>query len=334
MPTFTRRCMMAAFGAAALLAAAPGGQSLAQDKEPIRVAFGDIASVETLNFLIAIERTKEHGVPVDVTFFNSEDVAAQAVVSGQADIGVGTPYALIQKSRAPIRMFFRMSSLRFFPVVNTEFYQDWKDLDGQEIAVHSRGSGTEALMNLMAQEHGIEYSNVSYVPGAEVRAGAMLQGNIKATIVDSAAFRMLQERGGDKFKALDMGDIDATDEALYANENFLEKRSEDVTVLVEELLKTWREISADPTVVEGLREQYGLLQDLPADLASELVPYYEDAAQAGTFPPNGGTAEQVQADFDFYTVAGQLQGNPDELEAEDFWNFGPLNKALETVGKS
>src|SRR5262249_42743094 len=108
----------------------------------MHVAFGDIATVETLNFLIALERAKERGVDVQVTFFKSEDIAAQAVVSGDADIGVGTPYALVQKVKAPIRMFYQMSYLRFYPIVNTEYYKTWKDLDGQEIAVHARGSGT------------------------------------------------------------------------------------------------------------------------------------------------------------------------------------------------
>ena len=70
---------------------------------------------------IALERAKERGVDVTVTFFKSEDVASQAVVGGEADIGVGTPYALIQKVKAPIRLFYQMSALRFFPIVNTEF---------------------------------------------------------------------------------------------------------------------------------------------------------------------------------------------------------------------
>ncbi len=131
----------------------------------IRIAFGDIATVETLNFLIAVERAKERGVDIEVTYFKSEDIAAQAVVGGQADVGVGAPYTVLQKVKAPIRIFYQMSTLRFFPVVNTEFYQDWKDLNGQEIAVHSRGSGTEAIMQLMAKRNGIEYSNISYVPG-------------------------------------------------------------------------------------------------------------------------------------------------------------------------
>ena len=183
----------------------------------IRIAFGDIATVETLNFLIAVERAKERGVDIEVTYFKSEDIAAQAVVGGQADVGVGAPYTVLQKVKAPIRIFYQMSTLRFFPVVNTEFYQDWKDLNGQEIAVHSRGSGTEAIMQLMAKRHGIEYSNISYVPGSEVRATALLQGHVKATIVDSTNWRIIQDKGGDKFKLLAIENVDATDEALYAN---------------------------------------------------------------------------------------------------------------------
>ena len=134
-------------GAFALAASAIGiAPAAAQDKAPVRVAMGDIASVESLGLLIAMERAKERGVPMELTFFNSEDVATQAVVGGQADIGVGAPYAFIQNSNAPIRMFYRMSTLLFFPVVHTEAYNAGKDLDGPVVTVHSRGSGTEALM--------------------------------------------------------------------------------------------------------------------------------------------------------------------------------------------
>jgi NitT/TauT family transport system substrate-binding protein len=298
----------------------------------VKVAFGDIASVEQLNLLIAFERAKERGVDVQTTFFKSEDLAAQAVVGRQADVGIGTPYALLQKVKAPIRLFYQISNLRFYPVVNTEFYKDWKDLDGQEFAVHSRGSGTEAIMNLMAQKHGIKFSKLSYVPGAEVRAGALLQGNVKATIIDSSALRLVKEKGGDKYKALEMGDINASDEALYANTAFLESSANDVQILVEELLKTQREINKDPKSVVALRAKYKLLPDLPKDLEGEVEPYFEDAVSAKLYPDDGGSAGAVKSDFEFYTVAGQLKGEPGQLKAEDFWSFQPLEKARAALG--
>jgi NitT/TauT family transport system substrate-binding protein len=315
--------------AAVSLAALMSGSALAGT---VKVAFGDIASVEQLNLLIAFERAKERGVDVQTTFFKSEDLAAQAVVGKQADVGIGTPYALLQRVKAPIRLFYQISNLRFYPVVNTEFYKDWKDLDGQEFAVHSRGSGTEAIMNLMAQKHGIKFSRLSYVPGAEVRAGALLQGNVKATIIDSSALRLIKERGGDKFKALEMGDVNATDEALYANVEFLEKNAGDVAILVEELLKTQREINKDPKAVVSLREKYKLLPDLPKDLEAEVQPYYDDAVSAKLYPDDGGSAAAVKSDFEFYTVSGQLKGDAGSLKADDFWTFKPLETARAALG--
>lgn len=334
MKGFTRRTMAGAIGFGMMLGAAslPGATPAAAQDDPINVAFGDIASLESLNLLIAIERTKERGVPVELTFFNSEDVAAQAVVSGQADVGVGAPYAFIQNSGAPVRMFFRMSRLLFFPVVNSEKYEGWKDLDGEEVTVHSRGSGTEALMRLMEQKNGIKYANVSYVPGSEVRAGAMLQGRIDATIVDSAAWRLLEEKGGGKFKRLPVEGVDATDEALYARQDFIAERSEDLAVLVEELLKTWKEIDENPEVVNELREKYDLLPDLPQEAAGEAAQYFSGAVEGGVYPLEGGSAEIVQQDIDFLASAGQVEGG--EVEATDFWNFEPLEMAKQKMGSN
>jgi NitT/TauT family transport system substrate-binding protein len=322
--SITRRLILKAAGAATALAMTAGG-ALASD--PLRVGLGDIASVESLNLLIAMERAKERGVPMEMTFFNSEDVAVQAVLSGEADIGVGAPYAFMANSKAPIRMFYRMSTLLFFPVVNSEVYSGWQDLDGQEITVHSRGSGTEALMRLMEKIHGITYANVSYVPGSEVRAGAMLQGTINASIVDAANFRLLQEKGGGKFAKLPLDGVNATDEALYARADVLEGRSEDIKVFTEELLRTWNDIAENPGIVEELRVQYNLLPDLPADVIAEAVPYYTEAVANGIYPLNGGQPSDAADDIAFLSAAGQVEMDPASVNPADFWDFTALEAA-------
>lgn len=56
----------------------------------MHVAFGDIPGSDMLNFMIAVKRAEARGVKVKISFLQSEDLAAQAIVSGQADIGVGT----------------------------------------------------------------------------------------------------------------------------------------------------------------------------------------------------------------------------------------------------
>ena len=326
MMTTTRNMMRGAALAGVLAGALAVAPAMAQD-DPLRVAFGDIASVESLNLLIAMERAGERGVPMEMTFFNSEDVAVQAVLTGQADIGVGAPYAFLQNSDAPIRMFYRMSTLLFFPVVNSEVYSDWADLDGQEVTVHSRGSGTEALMRLMEDMHGIEYSDISYVPGSEVRAGAMLQGTIDASIVDAANFRLLQEQGGGKFVRLPLDGVNATDEALYAGTQVLEEQAGDVEVFVEELIRTWEEINANPEVVGELRQQYDLLPDLPDEAAAEAVPYYVEAVENGIYPADGGEPQDARDDIAFLSAAGQVEGDPESVDPSDYWDFGPLEAA-------
>jgi ABC-type nitrate/sulfonate/bicarbonate transport system substrate-binding protein len=322
-------------GAAAAVALVVGFTAIqadAQDKGSMRVAFGDVPGGEMVNFMIAVARAAERGVEVETSFLQSEELAAQAVVSGQADIGVGTPYALIQKVNAPIRMFYQLSMLRFFPVVNGEMYQNWKDLDGADIAVHGRGSGTEAIMQLMAKENGIEYNSVSYVPGSGVRAGALLQGNINASIVDYERKRLLEREAPGKFVFLELPPLKGTDEALYANQNWLESEQEAVSILVEELIKTWREINENPEVIAELREKYNVLPDIEQIEVDELVPAISQGVEIDLYPNNGGSAEAVEEDFVFYTTAGSLEGDPATLKVEDYWYLDPVNAAVEKLG--
>jgi NitT/TauT family transport system substrate-binding protein len=297
------------------------------------VAFGDVPGGEMVNFMIAVARAAERGVDVKTEFLQSEELAAQAVVSGQADIGVGTPYALIQKVKAPIRMFYQLSNLRFNPVVNGEMYKTWKDLDGADIAVHGRGSGTEAIMQLMAKENGIEYNSVSYVPGSGVRAGALLEGRINASIVDYERRRLLEREAPGKFVFLPLPEINATDEALYANVNWLESEKEAVAILVEELINTWREINKDPSKIADLREKYNVLPDIEQVEVDELVPAFTQGVEIDLYPDNGASEAAVKEDFVFYTTSGSLEGDPDELKVEDYWYLEPVNAAVEKLGK-
>lgn len=325
---------LTAFGGALAIAAGLAlSPAAAQDKGSMKVAFGDVPGGEMVNFMIAVARAKERGVAVETVFLQSEDLAAQAVVTGDADIGVGTPYALIQKVNAPIRMFYQLSMLRFYPVVNGEKYQNWGDLDGADVAVHGRGSGTEAIMQLMAKENGVSYNSVSYVPGSGVRAGALLQGRIDASIVDYERKRLLEREAPGKFVFLEIPDLKASDEALYANLNWLESEQEAVDILVEELISTWREINEDPGKIVALREQYDVLPDIEQVEVEELLPATKQGVEIDLYPSNGGSAEAVKEDFVFYTTAGSLDGDPDTLKVEDYWHLDPVERATEKLGK-
>jgi len=292
----------------------------------IKYALGDVVSIDELPLLVAVERAKKRGVTVEVTPFKSEEIATQAVINGQADVGQGTPYAAVEKLSVPIRFFYQLTSLQFFPIVNREFYKDWKDLDGQEIAVQSRGSGTEAIMNLMAKTHGIKYKNVSYVPGSNVRAIALLKGTIKASILDASNKNYVMKEAPGKFLILPLGQVKASDEALFARQDFLQKNQAAVATFVEELIRVNREINKNPESIVAERKKLGLLKDLPAKLEQEILPYFKEGVENGIFPDDGGGARAAKNDLEFFHLSGALKSA--DLKVESFWDLAPLKAAL------
>lgn len=308
------------------IAAIALASSAASAQSTIKYALGDVVSIDELPLLVAVERAKKRGVNVEVTAFKSEEIATQAVINGQADIGQGTPYAAIEKVSVPIRFFYQLTSLQFFPIVNKEFYKSWKDLDGQEIAVQSRGSGTEAIMNLMAKQHGIKYKNVSYVPGSQVRAVALLKGNIKASILDASNKNYVMKEAPGKFLVLPLGQVKASDEALFARKEFLDKNQAAVAVFVEELIRVNREINKDPNSIVAERKKLGLLKDLPAKLEQEMLPYFKEGVENGIFPSDGGGERAAKNDLEFFHLSGALKSP--NMKVEDFWTFAPLKAAL------
>ena len=88
----------------------------AAQADTIRIALAETPSDELAAFFVALDRAKANGLDYEWTAFADEELAIQAVLSGQMDIGFGTPYAAMQRSKAPIRIIYQLSKLVFFPV--------------------------------------------------------------------------------------------------------------------------------------------------------------------------------------------------------------------------
>jgi NitT/TauT family transport system substrate-binding protein len=305
-----------------------GGGGEQEAPGSIRVALGDIESIETLALFIALERVRERGVEVEITELADEDLANQAVVAGQADIGLGAPYSLIEGSAAPLRIICQLQTTRFFPVVDKAAYPDWQALDGETFTVHSRASTSEALARLIERTEGIEFGRISYVPGSEVRATALLRGNIQATMLDIPTKNFVLDQAPGQFHILPAPEVAASDETMFGNLEWLQENDQTVQILLEEVLTVWRSINEDPSFVAEERERLGLLPNIPPDLEEELMPYYEQGSAEGLFTQDCGGPEAAEEDFEFYSLAGQLEGDPGSLQVEDFWYLDPLNEAL------
>lgn len=300
----------------------------------IRVGDAGTMSIEKLIEAVALENAKKRGIDYARKSLKSDDIAKQAFLSKEVDIVMGSnAYRLIQKLKIPAKHFFQLRMLAYFPVVNSSVYKSWSDLNGKEFVVHARGSGTEVLAHQMEAAHKIKFKAVSFVPGSQVRATALLRGTIKATYLNIPAVQFLMKKAPGKFKVLPAGSQSASDSALFARTDFLEMNRDKVQIIVEELLKVIRKTNADPSYIDQERRRLGIMARLPKERAAGIVPFYKVAAESQLYPNNGGGADRIMGDFMFYTESGDLSGNPKDLKADDYWDLRPLNAALQKLGR-
>ncbi|MGK7663028.1 MULTISPECIES: ABC transporter substrate-binding protein [unclassified Marinovum] len=298
------------------------------EADTIKIALAETPSDELAAFFVALERAKANGLDYEWTAFSDEELAIQAVLSGQMDIGFGTPYAAMQRSRAPIRIIFQLSKLKFFPVTTTK-YEELEDLDGEPILLHSRGGGTDSIANVIEERLGIEFGERSYVPGSSNRVAALLGGQADATIIDlSNTNKLMRSPEADRFNVLEMFEVEASDEALFANLDWIQNNEEDVQIFVDALLSTYRDMHEDPTIIRRETNPDGPIGQLPEQILGELDGFYGDAVDAGLYSKDGGGRVAANADLEWYSAAGQLEGDPSDLNIEDFWYLAPLDNAM------
>ncbi len=295
--------------------------------DTIRIALAEAPSDELAAFFVALDRAKAAGVDYEWTAFADEDLAIQSVITGDMDIAFGTPYSAMQRSKAPLRIIFQLSRLVFFPVATKEF-ETLKDLDGVPIMLHSRGGGTDSIANVIESREGITFGERSYVPGSGPRVVAMLAGQAQATILDLSNKNKIMAEASDRFNALPMFEVLASDEALFGNLDWMKENETAVNILVKSLHDVWTEMAADPTMVRRETNPDGPIGQLPAELLEEIDGFYTAAVEGGLYDPNGGGREAAKADMEWFAGAGQLDGDPATLNIEDFWYFAPLDAAM------
>lgn len=298
----------------------------AAQADTVSIALAETPSDELAAFFVALDRAKANGLDYEWTAFSDEELAIQAVLSGQMNIGFGTPYAAMQRSKAPLRIIFQLSKLKFFPVTSQK-YSKLEDLDGEPILLHSRGGGTDSIANVIEENLGIKFGKRSYVPGSANRIVALISGQTDATIVDLSNKNKLMKQEGDKFNVLPMFEVDASDEALFGNLDWIKGNKKDVDILVKALLSVWRDMAKDPSVISRETNPDGPIGQLPKEILDGLDGFYADAVAGGLYDPNGGGRKAAKADMEWYSAAGQLTGDLADLKIEDFWYLEPLDSA-------
>lgn len=296
--------------------------------EKIRIALAETPSDELAAFFVALDRAKANGLDYEWTAFSDEELAIQAVLSGQMDIGFGTPYAAMQRSKAPLRIVFQLSKLKFFPVT-TKKYNSLADLNDEPILLHSRGGGTDSIANVIEDRMSMKFGERSYVPGSSNRVAALLGGRADATIIDlSNKNKLMRSDAASDFNVLEMFEVEASDEALFGNLDWIQANEEQVDIFVTALVSVWQDMHDDPTIIRRETDPDGPIGQLPKEILDELDGFYADAVEGGLYDPNGGGRNAAMADMEWYSAAGQLDGDASTLNIEDFWYLAPLDAAM------
>ena len=199
-----------------------------------------------------------------------------------------------------------------------------EDLAGEPILLHSRGGGTDSIANLIEDKMNMKFGKRSYVPGSSNRVVALVAGQANATIIDLSNKNKILRQHADKFNVLPMFDVEASDEALFANLNWIQENEEQVQIFVNALLSTWSEMAEDPTMISRETNPDGPIGQLPKEILGELDNFYTEAAAGGLYDAEGGGRKAAEADMEWYSQAGQLEGDPSTLNIEDFWYLAPL----------
>ena len=310
----------------------PGSKAGAD--EPVRFAIGDVPGADWLITVIALEHARAAGVDYELLWLNQEDTVNQAVLTGQADLGSGTPYTIIQNVPDQMRFVFQNYKTQFYAVANKSVHPDWASVDGMPIALHSQAGATTVMAILAAAANGIEFSEMVFLPGSEVRGNALREGTVNLTYIDATnKDRVLSERPGE-FHVLPAGDVSASDEAIFARIDWIEANRDKLDTIIEAFLHVNRRVAADPYYALEERDRLGLLADLPPEVDATVAKYMIEGAADGIFPTDLGGRNAAEQDLLFFATGDQIEGDPATLEVEDFWFLEPLEAAIARLGSA
>ena len=172
--------------AAIVLALTSAFASKAQAQRKIRFAYPSVADMGDVPSLLAWQQLKERGVEVTPRFFSKTDLAVQAVVGGEADMGAAAGITVLKAIEKGISLKIFAEQVRNeWQLVTPVSIKDPKQLEGKRVAYHGPFTLTEALVKWTAIRYKLSPQWL-IIPGSEVRAEALLRGQIEATPAEIA----------------------------------------------------------------------------------------------------------------------------------------------------
>ena len=273
----------------------------------------------------------ERGIHVEQRFAEEASTVIQGMAQGTVQIGTnvgvntGIPAAV---AGAEIIDVVGTQRPTWALAVKPEI-QSFSDLDGKTLAVHGEASFTRAVADWYAENEGFSYEQL-IIPGSEVRAEALAQGNIDAAVIDLPDVIQLSQVYPGEFEVL-----------AAIGENFESLIEQDVW-FDRNWMEENRDLAVDVTacIIEGAR-RLATDTEYAIQLASENLPEVDPAVIEETvrtyqereiWPTDGIiTRERAQETMDFFFSVGEIDIDPSTIDISEYFAFDVLQDALDQV---
>jgi NitT/TauT family transport system substrate-binding protein len=305
-----------------------GGAAQAQQK--VRFAYPSSADVGDIPSLVAWEQLKKRGIEVVPTFFPKTDLAVQAVVAGEADIGSAAGIAVVKAVESGMNIRIIAEQVRNeWQLVTPVSLKDPKQLDRKRVGYHAPVTVTEALVKWMAQHYKIT-PNWMIIPGSDVRAEALMRGQLDATPAEIGdVLNILNAKPGQFHVLISYARTfpQLIGSMYFARADYVQKNGPVVDAVIEAVLQAHRSAEEKPASVK--QNALRLLPETKPELIDAIAATYKELR---IWDVNGGAGrERGEASIKFFEESGLLK--KDAVSFNQSFETGPLDRVLQKIGR-
>ncbi len=306
------------------------GGAEAQAQKKVRFAYPSSADMGDLPSLLAWEQLKAQGIEVIPTFFPKTDLAVQAVMAGEADMGSAAGIAVVKAVESGMNVRIIGEQVRNeWQLVTPVSFKDPKQLDGKRVGYHAPITVTEALVKWMANHYKIT-PNWMIIPGSDVRAEALMHGQLDATPAEIAdVLNILQAKPGQFHVLISYAKTfpQLIGSMYFARADYVQKNAAVVETVLEAILKTHRSIEERPTLVK--ENTLRLLPETKPDLIDATAATYKELR---IWDVNGGAGkDRGDASIKFFEESGLLKKGA--VSYQQAFDTAPLDRVLKKIGR-
>jgi ABC-type nitrate/sulfonate/bicarbonate transport system substrate-binding protein len=301
-----------------------------QAQKKVRFAYPSSADMGDIPSLLAWEQLKKQGIEVVPTFFPRTDLAVQAVVAGEADMGSAAGIAVVKAVESGMNVRIIAEQVRNeWQLVTPVSIKDVKQLDGKRVGYHAPITVTEALVKWMAQHYKITPTWM-IIPGSDVRSEALMRGQLDATPAEIGdVLNILTAKPGQFHVLISYAKTfpQLIGSMYFASADYVQKNSATVETVLEAILRAHRNAEERPASVR--ENALRLLPETKPELVEATAATYKELR---IWDVNGGAGrERGEASIKFFEESGLLK--KDAVSVKQAFDTAPLDKVVKKLGR-